>query len=211
MRKKKSSWRGNEGQDAIEEHVLVIPTPVFHQAGLFQGLSTDVDHYLSLLLDARHLTYLPRSAAENDPSFKQLIPYVVLRHGERVYNYLRGQGAGEKRLRALRSVGVGGHINPVDGETGGNPYRQAMLREVAEEVFLETTYRESCLGLINDDSTPVGQVHLGIVHVFDLAEPRARRREADLTHDGFAPIMELLNCLEEFETWSRFVLERLGA
>ena len=102
----------------------------------------------------------------------------MLRHGQQVYHYLRGQGAGEKRLRASRSIGVGGHINPIDGETGVNPYRQALLREVAEEIYLETTYEESCLGLINDDSTPVGQVHLGIVHVFDLAEPRPRRREA---------------------------------
>ena len=86
-----------------------------------------------------------------------------------------------------------------------------MLREVAEEIYLETTYRESCLGLINDDSTPVGQVHLGIVHVFDLAEPRARRREADLTHDGFAPIAELLARKDEFETWSQFVLQQLSS
>jgi predicted NUDIX family phosphoesterase len=195
----------------MEEHVLVVPTAVFHEAGLFQGLSPRVDHYLPLLLDPRHLRYIPRATAENDPGFKQLIPYVVLRHGGQVYHYLRGQGAGEKRLRAARSIGVGGHINPIDSETGGNPYRQAMLREVAEEVFLETTYHESCLGLINDDSTPVGQVHLGIVHVFDLAEPRARRREADLMHDGFAPVAELLERRDEFETWSRFVLERLMA
>jgi len=194
----------------MEEHVLVVPTSVFHQAGVFQGLSADVDHYLPLLLDPRHLTYMPRSAAETDLGFKQLIPYVVLRHGGQVYHYLRGQGAGEKRLRASRSIGVGGHINPVDSETGGNPYRQAMLREVAEEIYLETTYNESCLGLINDDSTPVGQVHLGIVHIFDLAEPRARRREADLLHDGFAPVAELMEKLDEFETWSRFVLERLS-
>ena len=84
-----------------------------------------------------------------------------------------------------------------------------MLREIEEEIFLETTYEEHCLGLINDDSTPVGQVHLGIVHVFDLAEPKARRREADLTQDGFAPVAELLERKVEFETWSQFVLEYL--
>lgn len=192
-----------------DEQVLVVPTAVFHEAGLFQGLDNRVDHYLSRLLDPRHLSYVPRAQAENDPTFKQLIPYVVLRWGDSLFHYRRGQGAGEKRLRALRSIGVGGHINPVDGVPGVEPYRQALLREIAEEVFVETTYQERCLGLINDDSQPVGQVHLGIVHVFDLAEPRVRRREADITHDGFAPVRELFAQRDEFETWSRFVLESL--
>ncbi len=192
-----------------DEHVLCVPTAVFHKAGLFHGLSDRVDHYLPRLLDPRHLVFLPRAAAESDPTHKQLIPYVVLRHGDQVYHYLRGKGGGEKRLRALRSIGVGGHINQLDGDINDNPYRKALLRELAEEIYLETTYEEHCLGLINDDSVPVGQVHLGIVHVFDLAEPKARRREADLTHDGFAPLAELLERKHEFETWSQFVLEHL--
>jgi len=193
-----------------DELVLTVPTSIFHQAGLFQGLEPRADHYLPILLDPRHLSFLPRSLAENDPSHKQLIPYVILRCAGQVYHYRRGQGAGEKRLRALRSIGVGGHINPLDGETGSNPYRQALLRELEEEIFLETTYEERCLGLINDDSTPVGQVHLGIVHVFELAEPKARRREADLTQDGFAPLAELIRNKQEFETWSQFVLDHFA-
>lgn len=193
------------------EQVLVIPTRVLHEAGIFQGLTTRVEHYLPRLLDARYLCYLPRPRAEDDPGFKQIIPYVVLRHGDQVFHYLRGQGAGEKRLRALRSIGVGGHINPADNETAAdNPYRQAMLREIAEEIFLETEYRETCLGLINDDATPVGQVHLGIVHVFDLAAPRVRGREKDLAEAGFAPVADLVERQAEFETWSQFVLQALA-
>jgi predicted NUDIX family phosphoesterase len=189
------------------EQVLVVPTRLFHEAGLFQGLSPRVEHYVPRLLDPLHLSYRPRPAMEIDPTFKQIIPYVVLRHGGEVFHYLRGQGAGEKRLRALRSIGVGGHINPGDG--GDDPYRQGLLREIHEEVFLDTTYRETCLGLINDDSTPVGQVHLGIVHVFELEAPKVRRREQDLTEAGFAPIAELVGRKDEFETWSQFVLEAL--
>jgi predicted NUDIX family phosphoesterase len=82
-----------------------------------------------------------------------------------------------------------------------------MFREVAEEVYLESPYEERCLGLINDNSTAVGQVHLGIVHVFVLAEPRARRREQALTRAGFAPLAELRRQREEFETWSQFLLD----
>lgn len=193
------------------EQVLAIPTQVLHDAGLFQGLDLRVDHYLPRLLDQKHFRFLPRPEAENDPTHKQLIPYVVLRHGNDLFHYTRGQGAGEKRLRARRSVGVGGHINPIDTAPGEHPYRQALVREVAEEVYLEANYRERCLGIINDDATPVGQVHLGVVHVFDLDAPMVRHREKDLTQSGFAPLETLLREKEQFETWSQFVLEAIAA
>ncbi|MBI2808937.1 MAG: phosphoesterase [Planctomycetes bacterium] len=193
-----------------DEQVLVIPTHILHEAGLFQGLNRDVDTYLPNVLDPAHFSFLPRSRAEDDPTFKQLIPYVVLKHGDQVFQYTRGQGGGEKRLRALRSIGIGGHINPIDHAEGAHPYREGMIREVTEEVSLGSGYRETCLGFINDDSTPVGQVHLGIVHLFELDEPSVQRREADLANTGFAPIAELLQATDEFETWSQFVLAELA-
>ena len=194
---------------ANDEQVLVIPTPVFHAVGVFQGLCRDVEHYL-VLLDPRHFSFLPRSLAEHDPTFKQLIPYVVLKYRDQVFHYTRGQGGGEKRLRALRSIGIGGHINPVDHASGEHPYRQGLQREIAEEIVLDTPYRETCIGFINDDATPVGQVHLGIVHVFELERPSVTKREADLTNAGFASIKELVQAKEGFETWSQFVLDELG-
>jgi predicted NUDIX family phosphoesterase len=195
--------------DKATERVLVVPTAIFHEAGLFQGFSPRADHYLPRLLLPRHLSYRQRSEVETDPSFKQLIPYVVLRHGDTVFHYTRGKAGTEARLRALRSVGVGGHISADDATLFDNPYREAMFREVAEEVRLDSTYKERCIGLINDDSTPVGQVHLGIVHVFDLDEPKVQRREQVLTRTGFAPLAELRGQREEFETWSQFVLDVL--
>lgn len=193
----------------MSEQVLVAPTKLFHEIGLFQGLSRDVDRYLPRLLARENLSFIPRAEAENDPSFKQIIPYVVMRWRDQAFQYTRGQGATEKRLRALRSVGIGGHINPCDHANAESPYRLGMLREVEEEVFLDTVYREHCLGLINDDSTPVGQVHLGIVHVFELHEPQVRRRERELIRSGFAPLADLLQKRDEFETWSQFVLAEL--
>lgn len=195
--------------DKDAEQVLVIPTQVLVDAGLFQGFSPRTEHYLPRLLDSKHLCYLRRDRAEDDPSFKQLIPYVVLRWRDQLFNYVRGKRASETRLQALRSIGVGGHINPIDTNLFDSPYRQAMLREVDEEVRLGTTYQERCLGLINDDSTPVGQVHLGIVHVFDLAQPNVERREQGLTKAGFTPLGELLEARAEFETWSQFVLDEM--
>jgi predicted NUDIX family phosphoesterase len=193
--------------DRTDERVLVVPTSVFHEAGVFQGFSPRVEHYLPRLLDPQHLTYRPRAAAETDPSFKQLIPYVVLRWGDQVFTYTRGKRATETRLQALRSLGVGGHICAEDENLFGSSYQEGMLREVTEEVYLESAYEERCLGLINDDRTPVGQVHLGIVHLFALAEPKVRRREQALTRAGFAPLAELRGQRDEFETWSQFLLE----
>ena len=193
----------------FDEQVLVIPTQVLQDVGIFQGLSRDVARYQPALLDPAHFSFLPRSLAENDPSYKQLIPYVVLKYRDQIFHYRRGQGAGEKRLRALRSIGIGGHINPGDHAAGVHPYRQGMLREVAEEVALDTAYEEKLLGFINDDSLPVGEVHLGIVHLFELEAPKVQRREVDLMQTGFATIAELLREKETFETWSQFVLEEL--
>lgn len=195
--------------DKSAERVLVVPTAVFHDAGLFQGFSPRVEHYLPRLLDPARLNYLPRAEAETDPTFKQLIPYVVMKWRDQVFHYTRGKRGTETRLRALRSIGVGGHISAEDGHCSADPYREALAREVAEEVYLESAYQERCIGLINDDSLPVGQVHLGIVHVFELAEPRVRRREQVLTRAGFTPLTELRAQRIEFETWSQFLLDAL--
>jgi predicted NUDIX family phosphoesterase len=193
----------------LSERVLVIPTAVLHEAGLFQGFTSKVDHYLPRLLLPHHFSFRPRSEVETDPSCKQIVPYVVLRHGYSVYHYTRGKKGTEARLRALRSIGVGGHISAGDAEGSVDPYHVGLMRELQEEVFIETAYCERCVGLINDDSTPVGQVHLGIVHVLDLEAPHVRRREEVLTEDGFAPLAELRQRLDEFETWSRFAMEAL--
>jgi predicted NUDIX family phosphoesterase len=191
------------------EQVLVIPTQSLREAGIFQGFTRRIDHYLSRLLEPANLVYRPRDEVEDDPAFKQLIPYVVLKWRDQFFNYVRGKRASETRLQALRSLGVGGHINPADTTLFDSPYREAMLREVAEEVRLETSYTEECVGLINDDSTPVGQVHLGIVHVFELTEPRVERREQGVTRSGFAPLEQLRHVRHEFETWSQLLLDEL--
>jgi len=193
--------------DKSSEPVLVVPTALFHEIGVFHGFTPQVEKYLPGLLDPENLSYRPRADVETDPSFKQIIPYVVLRYSDQVFHYTRGKRATETRLQALRSIGVGGHISADDATLYESPYREAMFREVAEEVILQTKYTERCIGLINDDSTPVGQVHLGVVHVFDLQEPKVERREQALTRAGFAPLAELRTQCQEFETWSQFLLE----
>jgi predicted NUDIX family phosphoesterase len=191
----------------LDERVLVVPTSLFHEIGVFQGFCSRVNEYLPRIINSESLSYRPRSAVETDPQYKQIIPYVVLRWRDQVFHYTRGKGATEARLQALRSLGVGGHINETDSTLFDDPYRLGMIREVEEEVHLESGFAERCIGLINDDSSPVGQVHLGIVHVFDLAEPRVRRREQSLTRSGFIALQNLASERDQFETWSQFLID----
>jgi predicted NUDIX family phosphoesterase len=194
-----------------QERVLVVPTLLFHEVGHFQGFTTNVGPYLRILLDRAHISYRPRDAMENDPSFKQLIPYCIFRHGDQLFHYRRGKAQGEGRLHSKRSIGVGGHISAEDQNLFDSPYIEAMHREIDEEVRLDTTYRESCVGLLNDDETEVGRVHLGIVHIFDLDAPKVSPREKSMLDAGFASAQELARDLDQFETWSQICLQHLFA
>jgi predicted NUDIX family phosphoesterase len=175
-----------------------------------------VSRYLPQLLDGREIAYRPRGQMEEDPNFKQLIPYALFRWTDasgtvHLFDYLRGSGQGERRLHAKRSVGVGGHVSSVDAAAGASDhaYREGMRRELDEEVLIETRYSERIVGLINDDVTPVGQVHLGVVHLCDVEQPHIRPREADILDAAFRPVVDILPRLEQFETWSQIAIQAL--
>ncbi len=197
------------------ERVLVVPTGLFHRLGRFQGFCHEATRYLDELLKPDNTRFLPRSEVEEDPSQKQLIPYVIFRHTDaagavRLFQYTRGTGQGEGRLHRKRSVGVGGHISADDvGMHSADPYAEGLRRELEEEVVIDTPYRQRCVGLINDDRTPVGRVHLGVVHLFDVQRPAVRPREADLLESGFELVDRLLADLTGFETWSQICLQAL--
>jgi predicted NUDIX family phosphoesterase len=201
------------------ERVLVVPTSRFHALGHFQGFSADMDRYLPALLEGDDLSYRPRGEMERDPSFKQLIPYVLFRHVDRdggvhLFQYTRGGGMGEARLHAKRSVGVGGHISTEDAGERTNlhdVYREGMQRELSEEVVIDSPYTEQVVGLLNDDETPVGQVHLGVVHLCDIERPVVLPREDDVLEAGFRPAADVLADIERFESWSQIVVRALFA
>src|SRR5690242_1090604 len=194
----------------LDEKVLVIPTERFRAAGYFHGLRAAADSYRAAILDASAFQFRARSEVETDPSFKQLIPYIVLKYGDLLFHYRRGSAGTEKRLESLRSVGIGGHVSEADAAGGDDPYQTGMMRELTEEVELGCGFSERCIGFINDDRTPVGSVHLGVVHIFDLVLPGAKSREDALAESGFAKWNELLRDAEQFETWSQFVLNYFG-
>lgn len=197
------------------EHVLVVPTAEFHRLGHFQGVSRDIDRYLTGLLQPQFISYRPRSAMEKDPSFKQLIPYVIFRYRDadgvaHIFQYTRGKGQGESRLHAKRSIGIGGHISSDDATAvGTKPYEEGLRRELEEEVSIDTPYEAICVGMINDDETEVGRVHLGVVHIYDVETPAVTPREDDICNTGFVPLATLLAERDQFETWSKICLEAL--
>jgi predicted NUDIX family phosphoesterase len=197
------------------EQVLVVSTELFHRLGHFQGFNGNVERYLTELLRPEHTCYRPRGEMEKDPSFKQLIPYVIFRHvdaagRETVLQYTRGTGQGEDRLHRKRSVGIGGHISAADvGSAAGNAYEEGMRRELDEEVVIDSPYTAACVGLINDDQTEVGRVHLGVVHRFDVVRPTVRPRETEIIECGFRPVEAILADLTGFETWSQICMKAL--
>ncbi len=192
----------------LDERVLVVPSIEFDKLGRFQGFSADADRYLKALLTPEHASFQARRDVEDDPGFKQIIPYVIFRSGESIFTYRRGKSQGEARLHALRSLGVGGHVaeEDADGQSTLAAYELALRRELDEEVTIHAEGTIKRVGLINDDSNPVGQVHLGVVHVYELNRPAVTPREEGLADPEFLRVSELPMYLEEFETWSQICI-----
>ena len=197
-----------------EEQVLVVERKVVEQVGMFHGLAFDVQRYLDKIFASGVPRFISRSQAEKDPSFKQIIPYVIMTCNGKFLSYVRGKRAGETRLVAKRSIGIGGHINPTDDmplfgdfyET----YLAAVEREVAEEVVVETKHTDKIVALLNDDSNAVGSVHLGIVHLWTLDEPKVNRREQMITQMSFMTLAELQAVRDSMETWSQLCFDGLA-
>ncbi len=201
-----------------DEHVMVVPTKVFQEIGYFQGFSGDVETYFQSLIMAEEISYRPRSEMETDPSFKQLIPYVLFRFRdaagiEHLFQYTRGSGQGEKRLHSKKSIGIGGHISSDDSGCN-DPYLAGMRRELEEEIsFAAEDFDDdvagTMIGILNDDSNDVGKVHLGVVHVIDVLEPTVVAKEKDLLDAGFWTQQQLVESIDQFETWSQIIIRQL--
>ncbi|MBN1817893.1 MAG: NUDIX domain-containing protein [Sedimentisphaerales bacterium] len=197
---------------AQDELVLVIERSVYEKAGAFHGLAMDVDRYIERFFAPGVTRYMPRCQVETDPNFKQIIPYVLMTCDGEYLSYVRGKRAGETRLVGNRSIGIGGHINPADDMSLFDPYEtylNAVRREVEEEVDVETKHTDRVIALLNDDTNEVGQVHLGIVHLWTLDEPNVIRREQMITQLSFMTLEELAQVRDSMETWSQLCLEGL--
>ncbi len=193
----------------------MVPRKVLEEIGVFEGIRTEgLDASVRKLMDPANHIFMDRAAAEEDPGHKQLIPYCIFRCGDRILHYTRGKSGGESRLHAKISVGVGGHVNPVDmgeGRTGADAYHAAVTREIEEELDLPEEHEHRIIALLNDESNTVGQVHLGVVHLIDLKSDAVSSREEALADLGFTPLAELNGAMfERLETWSQFCIRHLS-
>ncbi len=196
-----------------DENVLVVRRGLFDELGAFQGLSADTQRYVDAFLKPENNLFLPRSLAEDDPTHKQIIPYLVFTFGGKILHYVRGSKSGEKRLVAKGSIGIGGHMN--DGDKGqvsfdGNAYRNAVHREIEEELRFSGGYDDRVSALINDDSNAVGQVHLGVVHIVTLNNDAVSAGENAIADLQFLSPDELRDRRDQLETWSQIVLDGWG-
>ena len=194
--------------------ILVVKRELFDGLGAFQGLNFEVDRYLPQLLARQNNHFMRRSEAEKDPGFKQIIPYALLVHEDKVLHYVRGKKAGEQRLVSKGSLGIGGHMN--DGDEGLfaldlEAYQAGVQREVNEELKVNTPYVNHVVAMLNDDSNEVGQVHLGVVHIFRLETAAVEKREAMITEIAFLSVDELQAKKDSLESWSQICVSQLDA
>lgn len=205
------------------EEVLVVKTSLLHEIGYFQGLQrvdkpSITESRFAPLFDPANQSFMERSAAEHDPSWKQLIPYVLIsvpkpsnKGNYALVNYFRGAEQGEQRLHGKRSIGIGGHINPVDASRLGlSAYKAGLRREMEEELDFEQAQdvlRAPVVAFINDDSTEVGKVHFGVVHFWELPNNVQLRSKELVLNYGY--LDALCDHREDFESWSQLCLDML--
>ncbi len=155
----------------------------------------------------RHASFRPREQVEDDPSFKQIIPYLIVRHTDRLFLFQRTAAGNEGRLRGLFSIGVGGHINRSDVLGATDLVGAGLRRELDEELVIHGSWRVRLVGVLNDDTNAVGRVHFGLVHVVDVDSPDVAVRESDVLAGRMASREDVLAVRERMETWSRLILE----
>jgi predicted NUDIX family phosphoesterase len=196
---------------ATEERVLCFERKLLENLGVFQGLSLEIEKYLPVVTAPENILYRNRSEAELDKRYKQLIPYVLIICNDRILRYRRGKGGQETRLHGLYSVGIGGHISEEDNGLFSQAvgYTESMRRELMEEVAIDEM-KEAAVAVINDDSTDVGYVHLGIVHVMHVDNEDVAGRRSGIVAPEFVPIADAIKEASAYESWSRFCLEQLN-
>lgn len=154
--------------------------------------------------------FCERRHAEEDSTFKQIIPYTLVARGDEVLLLRRSKKGGDARLHDKLSIGVGGHVNPPDVADGGDPIAACARREIEEELHVEGAFEARVVGVINDDSNPVGSVHFGVVHLARVeVDAQVTVRETELLSAEFVSRATLRALAADadanLETWSRLI------
>lgn len=187
------------------EPILVVPRARLLPEPV-RGFTTEgLAAYLERVRD--HGVFRRRGEMEQDPSMKQIIPYLIVRHEQQIFLFQRTAAGSEARLHGKYSIGVGGHINRGDVEGAADLVAAGLRRELEEELILEGSWRARLVGVLNDDTNAVGQVHFGLVHVVDVDSARIMVRESDTLSGRLAGLEELRQLYDSMETWSQLILD----
>ena len=192
---------------AAAEEVLCVKRDDIFPDGAWHGFVTENLERHQAVIRERHF-FRPRVEVENDATYQQIIPYVVFRHGDRYLLTHRLRASSERRLRKQYSLGVGGHINPGDLE-GGDPIQDGLKREWEEEVIYDGRFEAKLLGLLNDESSPVSKVHLGVVFLVEGNSPNIAIRETTKLAGELLTLHEMRIYYLGMESWSQMVYDRL--
>ncbi|AIW29959.1 MULTISPECIES: hypothetical protein [Bacillus] len=202
----------------MDEIILAAPrSDVFQNEMLtFQGVNSEDERIVNIMAQIEaHFFEIRRGDAEEDPRFKQPIPYVVIRRDDEIFVYERLAGGGESRLHNKLSLGFGGHMNPMEGAASfSEVLKQNTDRELAEELYIREEDKQNIvtLGLINDDENDVGKVHIGILSALQLASAaQVEVKEKDQIAGRWMKLSELKeeNVYQRLEAWSQFVADIL--
>ena len=190
------------------EEFMVFKTSMLRKVGYFSGIHRDVEKYYTAIIKDMAYTFMQRSVAEENIDFKQVIPYIIIKNNNRYLSYQRGKLLSEKRLLAKFSIGFGGHVQYDEAAMTGD-YTYSLRRELKEELNVKEIISDSLIGVINDDSDAVGKVHFGFVHELLVGDEDVRSNEKSINKLTYYTLEELKSRVDEYENWSRFVIESL--
>lgn len=189
-----------------DEHILVVQRTVLFPTTAWQGLQhSDMTYYLDLI--KTHQEFLPRTAMESDPTYKQIIPYLIFKHIDRYFLMQRQSHASEKRLQNKFSLGIGGHVRHEDLQAGSTLFDWAR-REFHEEIAYQDAMTITPLGILNDDSNAVGQVHLGLVLLIQGTSDTISIK-SELKSGRLVTLSECYDHWDNLESWSQIVVKHL--
>jgi len=187
------------------EEILVVPRAVLLPAPVHGFAARDAAAYVARI--RARAVFRRRGDVEDDPSWKQIIPYLIVRHGPEIFLFQRTETIAEARLRGKFSIGVGGHINRADVAGAEDLLEAGLRRELAEELEIDAAWTARFVGVLNDDSNAVGRVHFGLVHVIDVASPAIAVREPETLSGRLADPRLLRDLYDRMETWSQLILD----
>jgi len=192
--------------DALQEKVMVVESSKLFFKGSWEGLrDSNLDEYLAIITS--QYSFLERSLVEYDDSFQQIIPYLVFRHQDSYFVIQKLKGSSETRLHHRYMIGVGGHIN--EDDDGPAVLEHGIKREWEEEVYYQGTYRKKLIGLLNDSSTPVSSVHLGLVYLVEGEHDKISSAEPEKMRGFFVHKDNLRKYYEGMDSWGQIVVRWL--